>query len=143
MKDKEEALDEEFDFGSAVECDDYFGEYSPPKAIRSNASQGSAISGGVLSVGSTGTLAQGSATAGSVLRVGTNGSPTWGLSGSYVGNDEVAKIRRDLEDIKARLCILEPNFTQMEKFQALREAYDHFKCMERLCVDDLPPPKPI
>lgn len=124
MKDKEEALDEEFDFGSAVECDDYFGEYSPPKAIHSNASQGSA-------------------TAGSVLRVGTNGTPTWGLSGSYVGNDEVAKIRRDLEDIKARLCILEPNFAQMEKFQALREAYDHFKCMERLCVDDLPPPKPI
>jgi hypothetical protein len=44
-----------------------------------------------------------------------------------------------LETIEARLSILQPDPTKLEKFEALKKAYEHYKLMEKLCHDD---PKP-
>jgi hypothetical protein len=44
-----------------------------------------------------------------------------------------------LETIEARLSILQPDPAKLEKFEALKKAYDHYKLMEKLCHDD---PKP-
>jgi len=44
-----------------------------------------------------------------------------------------------LETIESRLAILQPDPTKLEKFEALKKAYEHYKLMEKLCHDD---PKP-
>jgi hypothetical protein len=44
-----------------------------------------------------------------------------------------------LETIEARLSILQPDTAKLEKFEALKKAYEHYKLMEKLCHDD---PKP-
>lgn len=44
-----------------------------------------------------------------------------------------------LETIEERLSILQPDPAKLEKFEALKKAYDHYKLMEKLCHDD---PKP-
>ena len=41
-----------------------------------------------------------------------------------------------LETIEARLSILQPDTAKLEKFEALKKAYDHYKLMEKLCHDD-------
>lgn len=37
-----------------------------------------------------------------------------------------------LEDIETRLLILQPNFEKLEKYPALKNAYEHYKLMEKL-----------
>jgi len=44
-----------------------------------------------------------------------------------------------LETIESRLAILQPDPAKLEKFEALKKAYEHYKLMEKLCHDD---PKP-
>jgi hypothetical protein len=45
-----------------------------------------------------------------------------------------------LQNIEDRLAIIqEPTSERLEKFAALKKAYDHYKLMEKLCHDD---PKP-
>lgn len=42
-----------------------------------------------------------------------------------------------LEKIEDRLCILqEPSKDKLEKFEALRLAYDHYKLLEKLVTED-------
>lgn len=41
-----------------------------------------------------------------------------------------------LETIEKRLAILTPNPDKLEKFEALRKAYDHYKLLEALCHED-------
>lgn len=38
-----------------------------------------------------------------------------------------------LEDIEKRLAILVPDPAKLEKFEALKKAYEHYKLMEKLC----------
>ena len=38
-----------------------------------------------------------------------------------------------LEDINKRLAILQPDPAKLEKFEALKKAYDHYKLLEALC----------
>jgi len=44
-----------------------------------------------------------------------------------------------IETIEERLSILQPDPAKLEKFEALKKAYEHYKIMEKLCYDD---PKP-
>ena len=44
-----------------------------------------------------------------------------------------------IETIEERLSILQPDPAKLEKFEALKKAYEHYKLMEKLCYDD---PKP-
>lgn len=41
-----------------------------------------------------------------------------------------------LEKIEDRLCILEPPPEKLEKYQALKKAYEHYKLMEKIIGDD-------
>ena len=41
-----------------------------------------------------------------------------------------------LEGIEDRLAILQPDPAKLEKFEALKKAYDHYKLMEKLIGED-------
>jgi len=41
-----------------------------------------------------------------------------------------------MDTMEKRLAILQPDPTKLEKFEALRKAYEHYKTMESLCHDD-------
>ena len=45
-------------------------------------------------------------------------------------------MRKRLEAIEARLNILVPDPAKLEKYEALQKAYEHYKTMERLCVEE-------
>jgi hypothetical protein len=47
--------------------------------------------------------------------------------------DEMATL---METLKERLLILTPNFEKMEQYPALKEAYEHYKLIEALCVSN-------
>lgn len=44
-------------------------------------------------------------------------------------------LRETLSKIQERLCILQPNTDQLEKYAALRKAYEHYKLMEKLLTE--------
>ena len=41
-----------------------------------------------------------------------------------------------MEVVSERLSILTPNPELLEKYDALKEAYEHYKILEKLCTDD-------
>ena len=43
-----------------------------------------------------------------------------------------------MEKIEDRLTILQPNPELLEKFEALKQAYEHYKTLEALCMGDIP-----
>lgn len=45
------------------------------------------------------------------------------------------KVADTLEKIMERLSIIEPDFDKMEKYPALKEAYDNYKTIEALLTD--------
>lgn len=47
--------------------------------------------------------------------------------------EELKVLREFARDMRERLHILEANHEKMEMFPALREAYEHYKTIERLC----------
>lgn len=90
-------------------------------------------------------------------QLGTGASSMWVTSNSITGNGNLtgaglhvtsdAEFEGDitwkgrdlgkvLETIEKRLAILEPNPKKLEKFEALRKAYDHYKLLEALCHSD-------
>lgn len=89
-----------------------------------------------------------------VLSAGANGSsPMWttNITSSpsqatldVTGNADIKgkltvqgkDIGKILETIEKRLAILVPDPKKLEKFEALRKAYDHYKLLEALCHED-------
>lgn len=47
-----------------------------------------------------------------------------------------ADLAETLETIQKRLAILVPDPKLLKKYAALQQAYDHYKTLEALCVDD-------
>jgi len=47
-------------------------------------------------------------------------------------DDNFKHIQEQLDAINERLAILQPNPEHLEKYDALREAYEHYKTLERL-----------
>lgn len=45
-------------------------------------------------------------------------------------------LRSFLERIEQRLAILVPDPAKLERYEALRQAYEHYKTLEALCVDE-------
>lgn len=110
-----------------------------------------------LSIGSSMNIGSGLAS-GSWTTINTSPSPTYTFSapgintitgsssaGLHVTSD--AEFEGDikwkgrslgtmLETIEARLSILQPDTAKLEKFEALKKAYEHYKLMEKLCHDD-------
>jgi hypothetical protein len=50
-----------------------------------------------------------------------------------VGGKDIAK---SLEAIEKRLAILIPDPNKLDKFEALKKAYEHYKLMEALCHEE-------
>lgn len=50
-----------------------------------------------------------------------------------IGNKSLKDFISKMED---RLAILQPAPEKLEKFEALRKAYEHYKLMEKLCQED-------
>jgi hypothetical protein len=51
-------------------------------------------------------------------------------------NGKQIPVAKTLEHIMERLCIIEPSFEKMEKYPALKEAYDNYKLIEALIKYD-------
>ena len=49
-----------------------------------------------------------------------------------IGDRSLGEFMRKMED---RLAILVPDPAKLEKFEALKKAYDHYKLMEKLCQE--------
>ena len=43
-----------------------------------------------------------------------------------------------MDRVEARLGILQPKPELLDKFEALKQAYDHYKTLEALCMGDIP-----
>lgn len=108
-------------------------------------------------------------TSGSVLTLGGTGASSWTTASPYVyttngtatatnGTSSAIKIQGDAEiagDLKVkgvnisdvlakiqdRLAILVPDPERLEKYEALRQAYEHYKILEALCVEENNPTK--
>ncbi len=72
---------------------------------------------------------------------------TFGDSSITLGNDEMPVVTRDInvdgqslkefmQNVNERLCILTPKPELLEKYDALKEAYENYKILEKLCTDD-------
>lgn len=51
-------------------------------------------------------------------------------------NGKQIPVAKTLEYLMERLCIIEPSFEQMEKYPALKAAYDNYKLIEALIKND-------
>jgi hypothetical protein len=75
-----------------------------------------------------------------VMTVSAGPSPSLQVSGDadIRGNLTVngANISQILEKIQDRLAILVPDPKRLEKYEALKQAYDNYKLLEALCVDE-------
>lgn len=47
-----------------------------------------------------------------------------------------ASLKEFMKKMEQRLAILVPNPEKLEKFKALKKAYEHYKTMESLCFDE-------
>lgn len=50
-----------------------------------------------------------------------------------IGNQSLSEFMTKMEE---RLAILVPDPNKLEKFEALKKAYDHYKLMEKLCQEE-------
>jgi len=103
--------------------------------------------GGAVGAGGTYTVPWNGTGAGSwsvtqspVMTVSAGPSPSLQVSGDadIRGNLTVngANISQILEKIQDRLAILVPDPKRLEKYEALKQAYDNYKLLEALCVDE-------
>ena len=74
------------------------------------------------------------------VTVGSSGNSALKVSGSadIEGNLRVqgVDIGEVLSKIQDRLAILVPDPARLEKYQALKQAYEEYKILEALCVDE-------
>ena len=70
---------------------------------------------------------------------GTN-TPSLKVTGDAEFDEDIkikgVSILKTLEAINKRLAILQPDPAKLEKFEALRKAYDHYKLLEALCHEE-------
>lgn len=77
---------------------------------------------------------------------GANGNWTYNtayntnLGSTYsMYQDPMSKLEKRLIAIEERLCILSPDFYKQKKFAALQTAYNNYKLLEKLCVEEQEP----
>lgn len=51
-------------------------------------------------------------------------------------NGDTVDVGKFMKDIGERLCILQPNFKAMEEYPALKDAYDQYKMLEKLLMEN-------
>jgi len=68
----------------------------------------------------------------------TTTSPNMVVNGTMQADDYMIQgqsIKNLLEKINERLAILVPDSKKLEKYAALKEAYEHYKLLEKLCSE--------
>jgi hypothetical protein len=103
---------------------------------------------GLYQVAGTGgyTLATGNSngTWASVVNTGTT-TPSIQVKGDaeFEGNVTIngANLAETLQRIQERLAILVPDPKLLDKYEALQQAYEHYKLLEALCVEQYNPDK--
>jgi hypothetical protein len=117
--------------------------YSNSAPTLSNVTLNTTYSGaGLYQVTGTGgyTLATGNSngTWASVVNTGTT-TPSIQVKGDaeFEGNVTIngANLAKTLQQIQDRLAILIPDPKLLDKYEALQQAYDHYKLLEALCVE--------
>lgn len=116
-----------------------------------DSSTGSSLVGGGSTYtwsGITNTVNTGSAGAVGIYTAGTTaGPPSYYSSYPHISNisqhditiqynNETIHVGKTLKMLMDRLCIIEPNFKLMEKYPALKEAYDNYKLLEALLANE-------
>lgn len=69
-----------------------------------------------------------------LVNINTIGSSTWwsATKPEYITDKNLNEIVARIEEIEKRLLILLPDNELCQKFPALKEAYDHYKLIEKL-----------
>ena len=91
---------------------------------------------GNVYVGGT-TIGGGGGGPGSYGNITFSNPSTWANSTHHTHSDITihGKSLKDfMEKVEQRLAILTPDIEKLEHFQALREAYEHYKTLEALCI---------
>lgn len=57
-----------------------------------------------------------------------------------IGDVSLKEFMKNMQD---RLAILVPDPEKLEKFEALKRAYEHYKTLEKLCFNDTPEDKSV
>ena len=73
---------------------------------------------------------------GSRIHGSTIVGPGDGTSATINMSHQLSTIESRLKEIESRLVILIPDPVLLEKHQALKEAYDHYKLMEKLLTEN-------
>jgi hypothetical protein len=89
----------------------------------------SALSGatGLTNAGATGLANQSIRSGGSLIGSATNG---------IMRDTTLEPISSRLAAIEERLAILSPDLQKLEKYSALKQAYDNYKLLETLCKEN-------
>jgi len=99
--------------------------------------------GKTLSLGSTGISAYSGHYASKEYveqQINENGEPTVRIHGDLViadveGKNEI-NVTHVMKTLQERLLVLQPNFEAMEEYAALKDAYDQYKMLEKLLMDN-------
>jgi len=74
-----------------------------------------------------------------ITTAGTN-TPTLHVTGEAEFDSDIkikgVSISKTLDEINKRLAILVPDPAKLEKFEALKKAYNHYKLLEALCHEN-------
>jgi hypothetical protein len=93
-----------------------------------------------ISYGSINTITTGVGTTGYSYPTFNQSTPSIDVKGDANFEGDIKWQGRSLskliESIEDRLAILQPNLEKMEKFAALKKAYEHYKLMEKLCQEE-------
>lgn len=106
--------------------------------------------GGVTWSGVTNTVNTGAVGTVGIYTAGTTaGPPSYYIASSYPHinnisqhditiqyNNEYIEVGKTLKMLMDRLCVIEPNFKLMEKYPALKEAYENYKIVEAMVKHD-------
>jgi hypothetical protein len=114
---------------------------TPSGSSYANVTVGGAGAGGIYTMPWNGAGSNNwSVTQSPVMTLSAGTSPSLKVSGDadIQGNLTVngANISELLEKIQERLAILVPDPKRLEKYEALKQAYDNYKLLEALCVDE-------
>ena len=146
----------EQEYPSSIKFEDVVQDFqdSALNNTTATANQTSTVAGGISSPGLSGTYVISNGTIGNAYVSGTTigggggggaygnitfSNNTWANSthttpthGDMTINGK--SLKDFMEKVEQRLAILTPDIEKLEHFQALREAYEHYKTLEALCI---------
>jgi hypothetical protein len=100
------------------------------------------ITNGGYTIASTGSSGQFYTTGAGIGNYNWNNPPTVNITGTGIdmaaGTDitvDGKSLKTFMNKMEERLAILVPNPAKLEKFEALKKAYEHYKLMEQLCQE--------